>query len=145
MQCVLQRVSSARVFVDGVVVGQIADGIVVLVGIADGDGDAALAWMASKIVRLRIFDDEAGRFDGSLLDTGGSVLSVSQFTLLGDTRKGTRPSFTKAAPPDLAKAAWERFNDLVRSQDVEVQTGMFGANMQVELVNDGPVTILLER
>ncbi len=145
MQCVIQRVSEASVTVEGDVVGEIGPGLLALVGIADGDDDDELRWMAEKVVKLRIFDDDDGRFDRSLLDTGGSLLSVSQFTLLGDTRKGTRPSFTKAASPEVALAAWERFNDLVRAQGVTVETGRFGASMQVALVNDGPVTIQLSR
>lgn len=145
MQCVVQRVTSARVTVAGDVVGEIGAGLVALVGIADGDSDEQLRWMAEKVAKLRIFPDEQGRFDRSLLDTGGTLLSVSQFTLLADVRKGTRPSFTGAAHPDVAEPAWERFNDLVRSMGIDVATGTFAASMQVELVNDGPVTILLER
>jgi D-tyrosyl-tRNA(Tyr) deacylase len=145
MQVVVQRVSEASVTVAGDVVGQIGPGLLALVGIAEADGDDELRWMAEKLVKLRIFNDDAGKFDRSLLDTGGSVLSVSQFTLLGDVRKGTRPSFTKAARPDHAKPAWERFNELVREQGVAVETGVFAASMQVALVNDGPVTILLQR
>lgn len=145
MQCVIQRVSEASVTVEGDVVGEIGPGLLVLVGIGAGDGDEELRWMAEKIVQLRIFDDADGRFDRSLLDTGGALLSVSQFTLLADVRKGTRPSFTKAAQPDLARPAWERFNELVRGLGVDVATGTFGASMQVALVNDGPVTITLER
>lgn len=145
MQCVIQRVSSASVTVDGDVVGEIGPGLLALVGIGAGDGEDELRWMAEKIVKLRIFSDEDGRFDRSLLDTGGALLSVSQFTLFGDVRKGTRPSFTRAAPPEVAISAWERFNERVREQGVDVATGTFGASMQVALVNDGPVTIQLER
>ena len=145
MQCVVQRVTSASVTVAGEVVGEIGPGLLVLVGIADGDGEDQLRWMAEKVAKLRIFSDADGRFNDSLLDTGGALLSVSQFTLLGDVRKGTRPSFTRAAAPDVAQAAWERFNELVRKRGIDVATGRFAANMQVELVNDGPVTILLER
>lgn len=145
MRCVVQRVSEAQVEVDGSVVGVIEHGVLVLVGIAEGDTDDQLRWMADKIARLRIFDDEAGRFDRSVLDVGGSVLSVSQFTLLGDVRKGTRPSFTNAAQPDVAKPAWERFNEFVAATGVPVETGVFAAHMRVSLVNDGPVTITLER
>lgn len=145
MRCVVQRVSRASVTVDGEVVGSIGHGVLALVGVAEGDTDEQLRWMAEKVVKLRIFDDEDGRFDRSLLDVGGSLLSVSQFTLLGDLKKGTRPSFTKAAHPDHAKPAWERFNELVAVQGVDVRTGVFGAHMDVELVNDGPVTITLER
>ncbi len=145
MQCVIQRVSQASVTVEGDVVGEIGRGLLALVGIGEGDGEAELRWMAEKVVRLRIFPDDDGRFDRSLLDVGGALLSVSQFTLLGDVRKGTRPSFTKAAHPDVARPAWERFNELVRELGVDVATGSFGASMQVALVNDGPVTIQLER
>ena len=145
MQCVIQRVSEASVTVEGDVVGQIGPGLLALVGIGDGDCEDQLRWMADKVVKLRIFPDDEGRFDRSLLDAGGALLSVSQFTLLGDVRRGTRPSFTKAAHPDVALPAWERFNELVRDLGVDVAVGTFGASMQVALVNDGPVTILLER
>ena len=145
MQVVVQRVSEASVAVAGEVVGRIGPGLLALVGIAEGDEDAQLRWMAEKVARLRIFPDDDGRFDRSLLDTGGALLSVSQFTLLGDVRKGTRPSFTKAAHPDHARPAWERFNEYVRELGIDVATGTFAASMQVSLVNDGPVTILLER
>jgi D-tyrosyl-tRNA(Tyr) deacylase len=145
MQCVVQRVTSASVTVAGDVVGEIGPGLVALVGIAEGDTDEQLRWMAEKVAKLRIFSDAEGKFNESLLDTGGAVLSVSQFTLLGDVRKGTRPSFTRAAAPEHARPAWERFNELVRAQGIDVATGIFAASMQVELVNDGPVTILLER
>lgn len=145
MQCIVQRVTEASVVVGGQVVGSIGPGLLALVGIAHGDDDAAVAWMAHKVAALRIFADEAGRFDRSLVDVGGSLLSVSQFTLLGDVRKGTRPSFTAAAHPDVARPAWDRFNELVRLEGVPVETGVFGASMQVSLVNDGPVTIRLER
>ncbi|MEO6866531.1 MAG: D-aminoacyl-tRNA deacylase [Gaiellales bacterium] len=145
MQVVVQRVTSARVHVAGDVVGEIGPGILALVGIAEGDDTPQLEWMARKISKLRIFPDDHGKFDRSLLDTGGALLSVSQFTLLADVSKGTRPSFTKAAAPTVAQLAWEQFNELVRSHGVHVATGVFGASMQVELVNDGPVTIQLER
>lgn len=145
MQCVVQRVTAASVTVDGDIVGEIGRGLLLLVGIGRDDDEQALAWMADKVARLRIFPDEDGRFDRSLLDTGGAALSVSQFTLLGDVSRGTRPSFTRAAAPDLALPAWERFNDLLRGHGIDVATGTFGASMQVSLVNDGPVTILLER
>lgn len=145
MRCVVQRVRQASVVVAGDVVGEIGAGLLALVAVAEGDGDEQLRWMAEKIVRLRIFADDDGRFDRSLLDVGGSLLSVSQFTLMGDVRKGTRPSFTRAAAPELAQPAWERFNDLVREQGVHVACGRFAASMQVSLVNDGPVTIVLDR
>ncbi|MCW2960170.1 MAG: D-tyrosyl-tRNA(Tyr) deacylase [Thermoleophilia bacterium] len=145
MKCVVQRVAEAHVSVAGNVVGEIGPGLLVLVGIAEGDGEEQLRWMADKVVKLRIFDDDAGRFDRSLLDTGGALLSVSQFTLLANVEKGARPSFTRAAPPEWAQPAWERFNELVRDLGVDVAAGVFGASMQVGLVNDGPVTIVLER
>lgn len=145
MQCVVQRVTEASVVVDDAVVGSIGRGLLALVGIAEGDDEEALTWMARRVAALRIFPDDRGRFDRSLVDIGGSLLSISQFTLLGDVRKGARPSFTRAAHPDVAAPAWERFNALVRAQGVPVETGVFGASMQVSLVNDGPVTIQLER
>lgn len=145
MKCIVQRVASASVIVAGETVGEIGPGILALVGIAAGDGDEQVRWMAEKVARLRIFPDADGRFDRSLLDTGGALLSVSQFTLFGDAGRGTRPSFTRAAGPEVARPAWERFNELVRAQGITVATGSFAASMQVALVNDGPVTILLER
>ena len=144
-RCVVQRVTEASVSVDGEVVGAIGRGLCVLVGIAEGDGEDELRWMADKLVRLRIFPDDAGKFDRSLLDVGGELLSVSQFTLLGDVRKGTRPSFTRAAHPDHAFPAWNRFNGLVEEHGVTVATGIFAADMRVALVNDGPVTLTLDR
>ncbi|MCW2973479.1 MAG: D-tyrosyl-tRNA(Tyr) deacylase [Thermoleophilia bacterium] len=131
--------------VDGMVTGAIDGGLLVLAGIGQGDTESELRWMADKLVRLRIFDDEEGRFARSLLDVGGAVLSVSQFTLFGDASKGTRPSFTSAAPPAEAEALWLRFNELVAETGVQVEAGVFGAHMDVELVNDGPVTMQLER
>ena len=145
MRVIVQRVSSAQVSVDGTVTGAIGSGLLALVAIGDGDGEAELQWMADKLVRLRIFDDAAGRFDRSLLDVGGAVLSVSQFTLFADTRKGTRPSFTSAAAPAEAEHLWLRFNELVAATGVRVAAGVFGAHMDVALVNDGPVTMQLER
>ena len=115
-----------------------------LLGVADGDEPAAADRLAEKIAKLRIFADEDGKFDRSVLDVGGSALVVSQFTLLGDTAKGNRPSFTAAARPELAEALYERFAERLRELGVPVETGVFGATMQVELVNDGPVTIILD-
>jgi len=145
MRCVLQRVSEARVEVQGKVVGAIDAGLLVLLGVAPGDDEAAAVWLAEKLVHLRIFADEAGRFNRSLLDTGGSLLVVSQFTLFADARKGTRPSFTGAAPAALAEPLYEHFCELAAGHGVHVQRGLFGASMQVHLVNDGPVTLTLER
>jgi D-tyrosyl-tRNA(Tyr) deacylase len=124
--------------------GSIGAGLCVLLGVASGDGEATAAKLAGKIARLRVFSDAEGRFDGSLLDTGGAALVVSQFTLLADTAKGNRPSFTAAAPAELAEPLYDRFCAELRALGVPVETGVFGARMQVELVNDGPVTILLE-
>ena len=147
MRIVLQRVSRAEVRVAGVVTGAIAAGYVVLVGLAPADTDATLAWMADKIVGLRLFADADGKMNRSLADVGGGLLVVSQFTLYGDARKGRRPSFTDAAPPEVAVPLYERFVALLRERagGLPVATGEFGAMMEVELVNDGPVTLLLER
>lgn len=139
MQCVVQRVTSASVTVAGDVVGEIGPGLVLLVGIAAGDSDDQLRWMAEKVAKLRIFSDADGKFNESLLDTGGAVLSVSQFTLLGDVSRGNRPSFVAAAPPDEAEPLYVRVCELLGAQ-----RGRFGAEMAVELVNDGPVTLLVE-
>lgn len=140
-----QRVSEAAVEVDGRVVGRCNTGLLLLVSAAVDDGEADLLWMANKVLNLRIFPDEADRMNRSLLDTGGEVLSVSQFTLHGDARKGMRPGFTGAMEPVAARAMWERFNTLLREGGAaSVQEGIFGAHMRVSLVNDGPVTILLD-
>jgi D-tyrosyl-tRNA(Tyr) deacylase len=144
MRLVLQRVSRAAVRVDGEVRGAIEAGVLVLLGVEDGDDLAAAERLAGKVARLRVFPDEAGRFDRSLLDTGGAALVVSQFTLLADTAKGNRPSFTAAARPEEAEPLVEGFAAALRSLGVPVETGVFGARMEVELVNDGPVTIVLE-
>jgi D-tyrosyl-tRNA(Tyr) deacylase len=144
MRAVCQRVAEARVRVDGAVVGAIGAGICVLLGVARGDSGEAAARLAGKVARLRIFADEAGRFDRSLLDVGGGALVVSQFTLIADTAKGNRPSFAAAAPPEEAEPLYERFCAELRELGVPVEQGVFGARMAVELVNDGPVTILLE-
>ena len=144
MRAVCQRVSEARVTVDGADVAHIGAGLVVLLGIARGDTAAEASRLAGKIARLRVFSDDAGRFDRSLLDTGGSALVVSQFTLLGDTRKGNRPSFTAAAPPDEAERLYGQFCSLLAAEGVPVEEGVFGARMAVALVNDGPVTIVLD-
>jgi len=142
MRAVCQRVSEARVRVDGAVVGQIGPGLCVLLGVARGDSAEAAAALAGKIARLRVFPDAAGRFDRALADVGGGALVVSQFTLLADTAKGNRPSFTGAAPPGEAEPLFDRFCAELRALGVPVEQGVFGAKMAVELVNDGPVTIV---
>jgi len=146
MRAVVQRVSRAEVRVDGDVVGACRAGLLVLLGAAVSDDDAAAERLATKVARLRIFPDDDGRFDRSLLDTGGEALVVSQFTLLADSKhqKGTRPSFSDAARPEVAEPLIERFSDTLRDLGVPVQTGVFGAYMEVELVNDGPVTIVMD-
>jgi D-tyrosyl-tRNA(Tyr) deacylase len=144
MKAVLQRVSRASVSIGGSIRGEIGPGLLVLLGVADGDGGADAERLAGKVARLRVFEDETGRFDRSLLDTAGAALVVSQFTLLADTTKGNRPSFTAAAAPEHAEPVYDRFCDALRELGVPVETGVFGARMEVELVNDGPVTIALE-
>jgi D-aminoacyl-tRNA deacylase len=144
MRAVCQRVSEARVRVDGEVVGEIGPGLCVLLGVARGDGEEEVVRLAGKLARLRIFPDDEGRFDRSVVDVGGGALVVSQFTLLADTAKGNRPSFTDAAPPDEAEPLYERFCAELRGLGVPVEKGRFGAKMAIELVNDGPVTIVLE-
>ncbi len=145
MRVVLQRASRAAVRVDGQTVGAIGRGFVVLAGFAPGDGEATLAWMADKIVGLRVFADAEGQMNLPLAEVGGALLVVSQFTLYGDASKGRRPSFVDAAPPAVAEALYERFVALLRDKGLEVQTGRFGAMMEVELVNEGPVTLILEK
>ena len=146
MRAVVQRVSSASVRVDGETVGACGRGLLVLVGVGREDSAAAAARLAGKLARLRIFADGEGRFDRSLLDVGGEALVVSQFTLLADSKrqKGTRPSFSDAARPDVAEPLIERFCEALRSLGVHVDTGVFGAWMEVELINDGPVTVVLD-
>jgi D-aminoacyl-tRNA deacylase len=143
MRAVVQRVSQARVVVDGQTVGSIGDGLCVLLGVAAGDGEAEADRLAGKIARLRIFENDAGKFDLSLLDTGGEALVVSQFTLIADTTKGNRPSFSGAAPPEQAKPLYEHFCQALRDLGALVATGVFGARMAVDLVNDGPVTVVV--
>jgi D-aminoacyl-tRNA deacylase len=145
VRVVLQRVARARVAVEGRTTGEIERGLLLLVGFTDGDGEEALAWMAAKVAELRIFPDREGRMNRSVADVGGSVLVVSQFTLYGDARKGRRPSFVAAARPETAVPLYERFVELLRAAGLPVATGEFGAMMEVELVNDGPVTLILER
>lgn len=144
MRAVVQRVSQAYVTVDGEEIGRIGPGLLVLLGVQNGDAEKDASYLADKIAGLRIFEDDQGKMNLSLLETGGSMLIVSQFTLLGDCRKGRRPSFTDAAPPAEADALYRRFCDLVRQKNILVATGRFQADMQVTLTNSGPVTMLLE-
>jgi D-tyrosyl-tRNA(Tyr) deacylase len=141
MRAVVQRVTSASVTVDGQIIGQIAAGVLVLVCAMQSDDAAKAEALAAKISKLRIFKDEAGKMNQSLLRTGGAALVVSQFTLAGDTSRGNRPGFSAAAAPDLGEALYERFKSALADQGVPVQCGQFGADMSVALVNDGPVTI----
>lgn len=144
MRVVLQRVRSARVTVSNRVVAQIGAGVVLLVGIGPRDGEPQARALAEKIVHLRIFEDSAGKMNLSILDVGGEALVVSQFTLYADTRKGRRPSFTDAAPPEVARPLVDRFAAMLTEYGVQTQTGEFGAHMLVEIANDGPVTLWLE-
>jgi D-aminoacyl-tRNA deacylase len=144
MKLVLQRVSEASVKVDGRTVGAISTGLVVLVGIAKFDSEADADYLSDKLLGLRIFPDEAGKMNRSIVDAGGSILAISQFTLYGDCRKGRRPSFDAAAPPDLALSIYNYFVDSLRRSPVPVETGTFQASMEVHLVNQGPVTILID-
>lgn len=144
MRVVLQRVSEAKVTVDQEVVGQINRGFMLLVGITHEDTQKDADYLADKIAGLRVFEDEAGKMNESIMDVGGAILSVSQFTLYGDTRKGKRPNFMAAARPDVAEPLYEYFNEQLRSKGLTVETGKFGAMMDVALNNDGPVTLILE-
>ena len=144
MRIVLQRVRQARVQVDGRIIAAISEGLLLLVGIGAGDEELDLHHWAKKIVQLRIFEDTAGKMNRSLLDTGGEILVVSQFTLYGDVSKGRRPSFSKASPPNEAERLLSAFVAALRAENVPVKTGSFGAKMSVELVNDGPVTFVFD-
>jgi D-aminoacyl-tRNA deacylase len=144
VRALLQRVTRAAVRVDGAIVGEIGDGLVILLGVGPTDGDGVADELARKAAELRIFRDEDGRTNRSLLEVGGAALVVSQFTLYADTRRGRRPGFTRAASPELAERLYERFGATLRSLGVDVATGRFGAEMTVELVNDGPFTIWLD-
>lgn len=145
MRALVQRVSSASVEVDGCVVGAIDQGLLVLLGVGRADDERAATWLAEKVANLRIFEDDAGAMNRSLLDVAGGALVVSQFTLYGDTRRGRRPSFIDAAPPEQANALYERFCTLLAAQGVGlVQRGVFRATMRVALVNEGPVTLMVE-
>ena len=144
MRAVVQRVSEASVAVDGKVVGQIGPGLCVLVGVAQGDTAADAEWLSTKVCELRIFEDEAGKMNLSVLDTKGALLAISQFTLLGDAQKGRRPSFTGAARPEEAQPLYAKFCALCRERGVKVEEGVFRATMQVRIVNEGPVTLILD-
>lgn len=144
MRVVLQRVSHASVTVEEKVIGKIQRGFLLLVGVTRDDAMEDMEYLVRKIVQMRIFEDEEGKLNRSIQDIGGEILSVSQFTLYADTKKGNRPSFSKAAPGNVALEMFEQFNGLLRDTGVPVETGQFGADMKVELLNDGPVTILLD-
>lgn len=144
MRAVVQRVSRARVTVDGEVTGAIGLGLLVLLGVGKDDSESDAAYLAGKIAGLRVFDDQNGKINLALADVGGAVLAVSQFTLYGDTLKGNRPSFNMAAPPERARQLYEYFVERIRAAGLRCETGKFQETMQVELVNDGPVTILLD-
>ncbi|WP_050181270.1 D-aminoacyl-tRNA deacylase [Domibacillus robiginosus] len=144
MKVVLQRSKKASVMVGGEVKGAIDSGLVLLVGVTHEDTEQDAAWLAEKIVHLRIFEDESGKMNRSLLDEGGSILSISQFTLYGDCKKGRRPNFMKAAAGSHAEGLYNTFNRLLCEKGVQVETGVFGAMMDVSLVNDGPVTLILD-
>lgn len=145
MRVVLQRVKEASVTVEGAITGQIDKGFLLLVGVTHEDTLEQVNWLADKIAGLRVFEDEEERMNRSLQDVDGQILSVSQFTLYGDVKKGRRPAFTEAAKPDLANELYEAFNARLRTQGITVETGQFGAMMDVALVNDGPVTLILEK
>lgn len=145
MRVVLQRVKNGSVTVEGKVTGAIDKGYVLLVGIKDGDTKEDVEYVANKIAGLRLFEDEEGKMNDSIQEVGGDILSISQFTLYGDTRKGRRPSFTDAARPDVAEPLWEYFNEVLREKHrLTVEVGVFGAMMDVQLTNDGPVTLIVE-
>ncbi|MGM0880962.1 MAG: D-aminoacyl-tRNA deacylase [Bacillota bacterium] len=144
MKVVVQRSKQAKVLIDGDIVGAIEFGLVLLVGITHEDTESDVRWMADKIAGLRIFEDESGKMNHSVTDIGGQLLSVSQFTLYGDCRKGRRPNFMAAARPEQAEQLYDRFNEALRSHGLVVETGRFGSMMDVELINSGPVTLILE-
>lgn len=144
MRVVLQRSKAAKVTIEGETVGSIDRGLVLLVGITHEDSEQDAVYLAEKVAGLRIFEDDQGKMNRSVLETGGQILSVSQFTLYGDCRKGRRPNFMEAARPESAEPLYERFNELLKAQGLHVETGRFGAMMEVSLVNDGPVTLILE-
>ena len=144
MKAVIQRVTEASVEVEGRIVGKISNGLLVLLAVAKGDGDSDSRFLVDKLKNLRIFSDEAGKMNRSLADVGGSILLVSQFTLLGNTKNGRRPGFDEAGPPEEAKRLYERMAEELRAQGTVVETGVFAAHMKVTLLNDGPVTFILD-
>lgn len=145
MKVLVQRVLSSSVEVDNKIVGQINKGLMLLVGFTDSDTDKEIDYMVDKIINLRIFDDENGIMNKSLIDVNGSILSISQFTLYADTRKGRRPSYIKALNGDKAILLYDKFNNKLKEKNIKVETGIFGADMKVSLINDGPITIMLEK
>ena len=145
MRIVVQRCTHAKVTVDGKVVGKVDKGLMLLVGFTNTDTSKEIDYMVDKVLNLRIFDDENGVMNKSLLDINGSILSISQFTLYGDASKGRRPSYIKALSGDKATVLYDEFNKKIKDSNIHIETGIFGADMQVELVNDGPITILLEK
>lgn len=144
MRALIQRVTDASVTVDGNITGRIGHGLLVLLGVEQHDSESDLSYVLKKTLNLRIFNDDAGKMNLSVQDIGGQILVVSQFTLLGDCRKGNRPGFTNAAPPEQANAMYEEFVNRARVQGVDVQTGIFAADMKVRLLNDGPVTLMID-
>lgn len=144
MKVILQRVTQASCVVDEKVTGQIKDGYMALVGISADDQEELLEKMADKVINLRVFSDEEGKMNRSLLDVKGDILSISQFTLYADCKKGRRPSFTHAAKPDISSPMYDKFNEILREKGIHVETGIFGADMKISLLNDGPVTIILD-
>jgi len=145
MRAIVQRVSKASVTVDEKVTGAIEEGLMVLLGIREGDSETEARWLAHKTANLRIFSDTAGKMNLSVMDIGGSILAISQFTLYGDIRRGFRPSFAHAAPPEVAEPLVNLYCEALKAEGIHVETGVFGAHMVVDLVNDGPVTIIMER
>lgn len=146
MKAVVQRVKQASVTIDGEVVGEIGQGLLVLIGIAVGDDDSTIKWFANKLANLRVFEDEAGKMNKSLIDVSGEMLVVSNFTIYGDAQKGFRPSFTSAAAPNISEAIYDKFVEYLRENyEINIQTGQFGAMMDVALINDGPVTLIIEK
>lgn len=145
MKVLVQRVLSSSVEVDNKIVGQINKGLMLLVGFTDSDTDKEIDYMVDKIINLRIFDDENGVMNKSLIDVNGSILSISQFTLYADIRKGRRPSYIKALNGDKAILLYDKFNNKLKEENIKVETGIFGADMKVSLINDGPITIMLEK